>query len=221
MRALTEEELDLLFDERLFNDWRKAHEDEAGQKDAWLDQYLSTFPDLKKSGRQDIDYRNDFYSSFCRDGFLTTPQSGQRTLLFICREANLGKDKIVDQKLIPEQGRFWMREQFRNPEGNKKDRYYKFIQEIVKEYHEPLNLAYMNLNKRGGFGCCNMARVGHYVARYQRFIQAEIELISPDIIICGGTYDTVIKYFPAFRNKCKNYYHPCYRIEEKMSKASV
>lgn len=142
MRALTEEEQDLLFDERLFNDWRKAQEDEAGQKDTWLDQYLSTFPDLKKSGRQVIGYRNDFYFSFCWDGFLTTPQRRQRTLLFICREANLGKDKIVDQELIPEQGCFWMREQFRNPDGNKED-------------------------------------------------------------------------------KCKNYYHPCYRIKEKMSKASV
>lgn len=114
--------------------------------------------------------------------------------------------------------REWEKKDLTNP-------YVKFIHtisdELTKSSGQTYRLAYMNLNKRGGFGACNMARVGHYVKLYKAYIKKEIELIKPDLIICGGTYDTVIKYFPDLRDKCRNYYHPCYRIEENTSKVGL
>lgn len=221
--------------EKLFELWLKEHKKSGSKEREQAEEVReSTFPDLNctkdKSGVIQVKrYADNFCESFCYDGFLTGRQEGEKTILFICREANIADEKhICNDMLLPETtrsancfGQFWMKEQFLCPEKRKNNKYCKLIQKIVGAFPEPAGLAYMNLNKRGGFGACNMARVGHYVKLYRAYIEKEIELIQPDLIICGGTYDTVIKYFPAFRNKCKNYYHPCYRIEEKMSKASV
>lgn len=220
---------------KLFELWLKEHKKSGPNEREQAENIReSTFPDLNctkdKNGVRQVKCCADkFYESFCYDGFLTDRQEGKKTILFICREANIADEKhICNHMLLPETtrsgncfGQFWMKEQFLCLEKRKSNKYCELIEKIIGEFPEPANLAYMNLNKRGGFGTCNMARVGHYVKLYHAYIKKEIELIQPDLMICGGTYDTVIKYFSDFQDKCKNYYHPCYRIEEKVSKASV
>ncbi len=193
--------------EELFQRWQ---EEQEKQKDVELglveNRRQSTFPDWKCSNGRVNGCHKDFYKSFCYDGFLTDWQKGRKTILFICREANIADEKHiaeVDSKdlLLPEKtrcenrfGQFWVKHQ--HEQNCSRDPYIAFINSVEEEYRtntrRGYNLAYMNLNKRGGFGSCNMARIGHYVAYYQRFIQREIELISPDIIICGGTFDTIM-----------------------------
>lgn len=59
----------------------------------------------------------------------------------------------------------------------------------VDKTHEGLqSVAVINLNKRGGYSYCVWETLNTYVAKYQDYIRREIELISPDMIVCCG-YD--------------------------------
>lgn len=227
--------------EELFKLWSATHEEQGAKE---LDQSKnvreSTFPDLDcvkdKDGNTKVnDYEKKFYKSFCYDGFLTDRQEGKKTIFFICREANITDEKhIRNHELYPETLReencphdFYMRRMFSDWKKDHRiqeksaDRYVEWIRRRIVEYggYDKVNLAYMNLNKRGGFGKCNMTRVRHYVSRYLNFIQKEIELISPDIIICGGTFDTVIDIMTCNQGElikrlkkkeliCRDFWHP-------------
>lgn len=51
--------------------------------------------------------------------------------------------------------------------------------------HEVLRkIATINLNKRGGFNRCRWDVLEEYTRRYAKFINREIELLKPDIIVC-------------------------------------
>lgn len=207
--------------QELFHEWKEVHRligpREQEKADYFEDfsgsgKVKNTFPNLKAGPCEDITgrfghcstpfyhYAADFYLSFCRDGFLASPVEGRKTILYICREANITPE--VDQPtydlLYPNtDDRFWMKEQYdAYLNGGKEDRYIKFIRKTADEYGgmDKLNLAYMNLNKRGGFSGCDMGRIGDYVDLYKPLICQEIEIIDPDVIICGGTYGTVLKY---------------------------
>ena len=45
-------------------------------------------------------------------------------------------------------------------------------------------IATINLNKRGGFNRCRWDVLEEYTRRYAKFINREIELLKPDIIVC-------------------------------------
>ena len=208
---------------KLFEEWEKAHEKEPKPSRG------RTFPKLNES----LAHHKDFHRSFCYDGFFEMPVSGKKTLLFVCREANI-KDRISGGELYPEttwerncSDNFWMQEHFcvwakkHSIKESSHDAYIEFIRQRVEEYGglDQLNLAYMNLNKRGGVEKCDPTRLGHYVKRYHRFIRREIEIIAPDIIICGGTFDTIIDILTDMRFKlvkdmqkneleCRSFYHP-------------
>lgn len=234
----------------LFKAWKAAHSTEP---ERFAEKY--TFPDWEcsadKSGVKRAEhYAPNFRESFCYDGRLTDWQEGRKTILFICREANIADEEHIDKDkkmLLPEttregncSGDFWMEKQFCEWEEKHSikepihDPYIKFMRYCAEENGglSNLNLAYMNLNKRGGFGRCNMDRIKHYVARYQYFIQEEIELISPDIIICGGTFDTVIDIMTCNQcdlirrlNKkelwCRDFWHPSRGIHENTEKVDL
>lgn len=59
----------------------------------------------------------------------------------------------------------------------------------IDKTHEGLqSVAVINLNKRGGYSYCVWETLNTYVKKYQDYIRREIELISPDMIVCCG-YD--------------------------------
>lgn len=73
---------------------------------------------------------------------------------------------------------------------------------INKEHKALRSVAVINLNKRGGFVSCEGNTLEGYVQRYWEFIQREIELIAPDLIICCGAEvrDLLNKYVPIADN---------------------
>lgn len=201
----------------LFSNWKELHGQEKenpGKK--------STLPFCE--GKE---VPENFYISFCCDGFLTEDIcSEKKTVLFLCREANV----FEEGKLKPEMGeKFWMRDNvFRKKSNNeelcKKDKkagekYWSFLEKTIDYYcqckPEELNIAYMNLNKRGGFGSCNQSRLKNYVRRYREEIKEEIKIIAPDWIICGGTYGIVTnknyRLTDLDQENIKDEYHPSYR----------
>ncbi len=195
--------------EELFSKWKKLHTRKDSDEE-------KTLPYCK--GKE---VPENFYKSFCYDGFLTYYDSEKKTVLFLCREANA----FETGELKPETGKkFWMWDVYQKKVENKKlskveKKYWSFLEKTIDHYcqckPEELDIAYMNLNKRGGFGSCTQSRLKNYVQRYKEEIKEEIEIINPDWIICGGTYGIVTN---------KNYgltdlppqqiideYHPSYR----------
>ena len=48
-------------------------------------------------------------------------------------------------------------------------------------------VAFMNINKRGGFTECKTDLLRDYAQNYKDLIDREIKIISPDIIVCCGS----------------------------------
>lgn len=55
---------------------------------------------------------------------------------------------------------------------------------VAKKYLE--KAAFMNVNKRGGENQSDSSKLGNYVKYYRRNIEAEIDVIAPDVIVVLG-----------------------------------
>lgn len=79
----------------------------------------------------------------------------------------------------------------------------KFVQ-TLKCLNKPENqpFAYMNLNKRGGFGSTNYCRLKNYTAKYKKFILKQIQLHNPKVILFCGCYNDIAQIlFNTDKNK--------------------
>lgn len=199
--------------QELFLSWMDAQSKEKGEE---------TFPNLKCSNGKAEKFSDDFKKSFNFDGWITEKiDPSRKTMLFICREANC-TDNIVNKTMEPETSEyFWMKDQYlkwQRGESIKNKAYINFIN--IHTDNAALNLAYVNINKRGGFGRSNISKIGKYAKQYAEFIKREIELINPDIIVCGGVFDTIKKHnLLPFKKEIRvlNCYHPLYYKKQIIS----
>jgi hypothetical protein len=136
---------------------------------------------------------SEFKESFCPDGYLSDSFNG---VLIICRESNVSSNKPM--------GEFNNVFAMADPKIRTTN-YDNFIKKALNflAKNEGFNgttekdqCAYMNLNKRGGYGKTDMSRLKNYVKAYEDFIKKEIELLNPDFVVCGGTYDCVKDLLP-------------------------
>ena len=84
---------------------------------------------------------------------------------------------------------------------------------INKDHTALRSVAVMNLNKRGGFVGCVWETLEEYVKRYAEFISKEIELISPDLIVCcGDGVRWLLENYVQLDKSLKiiSFYHPSY-----------
>lgn len=179
----------------LFELWRQAHLAEENP--------MKTFPKPKNN---EYDNYDGFEKSFCCDGFITyTSSSERKTVLFILRESNVSFNGILQPERT---NKFFIKEEWTNHDNI----YVSFIREQINKIDcniDDINIACMNLNKRGGFGSTNPTQLKMYVEKYKPFIDKEIELINPDIIVCGGTYETIMELdINISRDNIKDCYHP-------------
>ncbi len=198
--------------EELFEEWKSAHCEEAEED------YLK--------------YRggNVPKHAFLPDGIIDTDQFGEKkktgeSLLFIAKEAYWYTEKYSDEKYLEavEKPKFWHREASRGAVDETifskrlsmmaNAFYNKDYAKVDKDHHNLQSTAVINLNKRGGFAYCKWETLEGYVASYCRFIEKEIEIINPDVIVCcgAGVKWLLDKYVCIDKGiKVVSIYHPSY-----------
>ena len=161
--------------EKLFDEWRKRHISE--------------------------DYSNDKISknNFIPDGIIDEASYMQspKKILFIAKEAACLKEENTIEKNFEaaQNDGFWCRRVVLGEEGGTSfsSGLALLANAILNENFETPEkdisalryVAFMNINKRGGFTECETDLDG-YAKNYKDLIDREIRIISPDIIVCCG-----------------------------------
>ena len=161
--------------EKLFDEWRKRHISE--------------------------DYSNDKISknNFIPDGIIDEASYMQspKKILFIAKEAACLKEgnTIEENFEAAQNDGFWCRRVVLGEEGGTRfsSGLALLANAILNENFETPEkdisalryVAFMNINKRGGFTECETDLDG-YAKNYKDLIDREIRIISPDIIVCCG-----------------------------------
>ena len=164
--------------EKLFDEWRKRHISE--------------------------DYSNDKISknNFIPDGIIDEASYMQspKKILFIAKEAACldKKKKTAEENFEAAQNDgFWCRRVVLEGEGGTRfsSGLALLANAILNENFETPEkdisalryVAFMNINKRGGFTECKTKLLRDYAKKYKDLIDREIKIISPDIIVCCGS----------------------------------
>lgn len=163
--------------DELFEEWRERHEAE------------------------NYDGENISKSNFIPDGIIDEASYMQspKKILFIAKEAAcLKKENTIEKNFENAQNDgFWCRRAAFGDAKAKKGRFSLGLallaNAILNENFETPEkdisalryVAFMNINKRGGFTECE-TDLDAYVEKYEDLIDREIKIISPDIIVCCG-----------------------------------
>lgn len=118
-------------------------------------------------------------------------------MLFILKEANVVYDKQIGQSskfTAMRSSISWINSVIEHGVNHELlktiDGMYKALNQIVGNVNDASlkQIAYMNLNKRGGAGTATVQRsLNAYVSRYSDYIRKEIEIINPDFVVCCGS----------------------------------
>lgn len=174
-------ELEKKFEE-LYNDWRSEQEKE------------SSYDYIRTGIAKD---------SFTKDGIVDEnvwnglPEG--KKVLYILREANGNATEMGEEGKRVDGDEFWFQECVTGKETKVTDNIFQRIKEMqriirgdalkAKDDKEILSeVAYMNLNKRGGGASVDWKIFNDYIEKYKEYIKEEIAIINPDIIVCCGTY---------------------------------
>ena len=163
--------------DELFEEWRKRHESENCSSE------------------------NISKSNFIPDGIIDEASYIQspKKILFIAKEAAcLDKTKKTAEENFEtaQKDGFWCRRVVLGEEGGTRfsSGLALLANAILNENFETPEkdisalryVAFMNINKRGGFTECE-TDLAAYVKKYKDLIDREIKIISPDIIVCCGS----------------------------------
>lgn len=162
--------------EKLFDEWRERHESENCSSE------------------------NISKSNFIPDGIIDEASYMQspKKILFVAKEAAcLKKGNTIEKNFETAQNDgFWCRRVVLGEEGGTRfsSGLALLANAILNENFETPEkdisalryVAFMNINKRGGFTECE-TDLDAYVEKYKDLIDREIKIISPDIIVCCGS----------------------------------
>lgn len=161
--------------EKLFEEWQERHESENCSSE------------------------NISKSNFIPDGIIDEASYMQspKKILFIAKEAACLKEENTIEKIFEtaQNDGFWCRRVVLGEEGGTRfsSGLALLANAILNENFETPEkdisalryVAFMNINKRGGFTECE-TDLDAYVEKYEDLIDREIKIISPDIIVCCG-----------------------------------
>lgn len=172
--------------EELFNKWKAK---QSGENEyCWHDSGIS-----KESFTKD--------GIVCEEIWDELKNNKKKRVLYLLREANGNSSKEINNAILVDDGRFWFQDCVNDEKNNLGKSIFKRIVEMQKVINEYENkpraevlkeVAYMNINKRGGHSYVDWKILNNYAKEYSAFIKREIELINPDVIVCCGTYWTLI-----------------------------
>ena len=190
----------------------------------WKDKHISESDEVYKSYCSNSHIPKE---TFMEDGIVNDYQysTAEKKILFIAKEANWYSASETSGEFQNRSlnSTFWLRDvatektastMFSNKistlanailDGNYTDPNTNY--EILSK------IAFINLNKRGGFSCCVWETLEGYVKTYSSYISQQIELISPSLIVCCGwgvkwLLDKYIR-LPS-HTKVITVYHPSY-----------
>ena len=192
--------------DELFNAWKEEQNNESNES------CEKTFPKKYEKGTPIIP-TEEFKESFCVDGFLSDKFNG---VLFILKESNVDGTPELN-------GTFWFKGCLDGKISGKDANRWNLYRNSMEKYLEICRIgenidykqcAYMNLNKRGGYGKCNDEQLTNYVEEYKDYIKNQIKIFNPKHIICcgaGTVYDLVSKLIKNEMPEVKIYdcYHLC------------
>lgn len=179
----------------LFEEWKEKHKEEPYNSD--------TIP-VKRIDKK----------SFTFDGFIFGEKTG--AVLYILDESNLQESSKETNDFFWLKGAYKVKNNInKNPIPRRIEKMQKRICEQIKEI-DLQDIAYMNINKRGGFGSRDDKTLWNYYNKYNTFIFREINIISPKIIVyCAGNqeiYSDLIEHKKELKcNYILNMSHPSSR----------
>ena len=127
------------------------------------------------------------YKGFKKDGIINEAYFKEPRILFICKEPN-------DPSLSEGDYRVWWNDQMTYAFSRRLGEWaYGIMNDFPlwnsytdDDSHQALkSIAFMNVKKTGGARTTNHAEIGEYIQRDFDFIQEEINIINPSIIICS------------------------------------
>ena len=167
--------------------------------------------------------------TFLPDGIIQEAQykCARKKVLFIAKEANWFSKAGTDEhiKRQANDSYFWLRSVAEESGDHRGSMFSKRISllanAILNNDYVNINtdqnilkkIAFINLNKRGGFSDCIPKTLEGYVAAYASEIRTQIAMIAPDIIICCGfgvTWLTNKYQLISSQTKTVTVYHPSY-----------
>lgn len=183
MSEMKKEKTNLI--EKLFLKWRQRQNEESDEE-------------YKKYGTGEIPK-----NAFLPDGIVDEAQFAQKkqagkAVMFVAKEANWYNDDTDKENCETAAGdaSFWVRDvAFHDvPETMFSKRLSMLVNAYDNNDYETVNknhihlqsCAFINLNKRGGLPFCRWEALEGYTAKYAAYIEKEIKLIQPDLIICCG-----------------------------------
>lgn len=171
----------------LFNEWKTAQENDSSY-------------DWEKTGIAVASFTPDGVIN--EDYWTALPSLKKKKVLYLLREANGNFSRPGDKGKKVDDGNFWFKDCIESLKTN--NRIFKRIvdmQRVIQkeEYLKDIadqdfleQVAYMNINKRGGGATVDWKVFNEYAKKYREYIKREICIIKPDVIVCCGTYWTLV-----------------------------
>lgn len=201
---------------------------------------ISNLDELFEKWKQEHSEENDYQkttvekiekNSFVADGYIYENQyrNSKTKILFVLKEANIA-DYLNKQNNADERNQYGFYRSYieennglNNPKQQEKMARMAYC--ILNSSESQMNLShsqianslgccsFMNINKRGGANSTNNKVMNAYIEKYKCYIDKEIELLNPDVIIYVGK--TMYKYSKSDRPTQIQMWHTAYPMPKQ------
>ena len=131
-----------------------------------------------------------------------------KRVLFLCKDPNIGADFDVEdfrernchkkgeniKALFYKNIAYWLYGLLNVDKNGIAPKFETLTDEIITDFFDKTPFAYVNCKKEAGIGKVSNTELQDHIDLYKDFIKQEIEILNPDIIVCGGG-SSIIKNF--------------------------
>jgi len=131
-----------------------------------------------------------------------------KRVLFLCKDPNIGADYPVEdfrernchkkgeniKVLFYKNMAYWLYGLLNVDNNGIAPKFETLTDEIITDFFDKTPFAYVNCKKEAGVEKVSNTDLQNHIDLYKDFIKQEIEILNPDIIVCGGG-SSIIKNF--------------------------